>query len=366
MIKTSKTNLSSGQASSGSKHATSMAELLATVKTPLVSLAKGSMVEGTIIKLDSSEILVDIGSKTQAVVLEKDKKILSLILYNLKLGDKVTVSILNPESDNGNSVVSLRRYISDLIWSKLDEKKKSGEGLKAVISGETRGGFLVEAKEGVSGFLPNSQAKPNNKLGDKLEIFVLDLNRSEHRVIFSERPVIDSKEFERLSSKLKVGVKVKATITNIASFGIFATIDVDGKSVDGFIHISEISWDKINNIEDQFNIGDTIDAIIIGFDNNTRRVNLSLKILTDDPFERLVKEKFPLDARLRAKVSRVVSSGIIFELDGLEGMIKIESVPIGTSYKVGDEVEVVISKIDKKKRRILLTPVLLEKPMGYR
>ncbi len=346
--------------------AKTMAELLVRTKIPIVSLSKGNIVDGTITKIGSSGILVDIGSKTEAVVLEKDKKILSTIFSNLKSGDKVQVSILNPESDSGNSVVSLRRFISDLTWHKLEEKKKSGNSLSAVITGETRGGFLVDADFGIFGFLPNSQAKPNNKPGEKIKVFVLDLNRSEHKVIFSQRTIIDSREFEKLSSKLKAGTKVKATITNVASFGVFATVAIDGKSVDGFIHISEISWDKTDNISQRYSVGDIIDAVTIGFDTSTRRVNLSLKILTGDPFEKLVEEKFPLDAHVKTKVSKIISSGVYCDLGGVEGMIKMESIPIGTNYKVGDELDVTVSKVDKKRRRIILVPVLLEKPMGYR
>ena len=346
--------------------AQTMAELLASAKTPFVSLSKGSIVNGIITKIGSSGILVDIGSKAEAVVLEKDNRLLSVILSNLKVGDSVQVSILNPESDNGNSVVSLRHYISDFVWNKLEEKKKNGNPLKAVITGETRGGFLVDAEFGISGFLPNSQTQIGNKIGDKLDVFVLDFQRSEHRVIFSQRPVIDSKEFERLSSRLKAGIKVKAVIANIASFGLFVTLDIDDKIVDGFIHISEISWEKVDNLGERFKIGDKIEAIVIGFDNSIRRVNLSLRLLTNDPFEKTAEEKFLPDTRIKAKVSKIITQGVVFDLGNLEGMIKKVSIPIGTTYKVGDDVDVMVSKIDKKKRKIMLVPVLSEKPMGYR
>jgi ribosomal protein S1 len=136
--------------------ATSMADLMASHKPDVKPLHKGDNLEGTITKLTSGEILVDIGAKTEAQVLEKDRNSLRILLSALKVGDKVTVQILNPESDQGNSVVSLRRFMEERLWRDLESKKSQNLILDANVNDSTKGGFLVSAG-GIAGFLPNSQ-----------------------------------------------------------------------------------------------------------------------------------------------------------------------------------------------------------------
>ncbi|MCL4353616.1 S1 RNA-binding domain-containing protein, partial [Patescibacteria group bacterium] len=248
----------------------------------------------------------------------------------------------------------------------LEDKKKNGEALDGFIGAETRGGFLIETEIGVSGFMPNSQSQASNKTGDRLKVFVADLNRDGHRVIFSQRPLVGDKEFEELSSRLKAGTKVKAEVTNILPFGIFTSVQTNGKTLNGFIHISEVSWERQERLDNLFKIGDSLEAVVIGFDNSTQRVNLSLRLLTADSFEKTAEERFPVDTKIKAKVSKIVPAGVLFDLDEASGIIKKESIPIGTAYKVGDTIETTVSKVDKKKRQIILVPILLEKPIGYR
>src|SRR3990172_4400023 len=133
-----------------------MAELMAKTQSSIRSFKKGEVVTGTITKLTSSEILIEIGAKTEAVVLEKDKNLLRSLLSTLKAGDKVNVSVLNPESDQGNPVVSLRRFMDEKHWGALDKLKNEEQTLEVVITELTKGGFLVTTTDGMSGFLPNS------------------------------------------------------------------------------------------------------------------------------------------------------------------------------------------------------------------
>ncbi len=166
---------------------------------------------------------------------------------------------------------------------------------------------------------------------------------------------------------MKVGQKVDAVIANVVPFGIFLSIPVDsGKLAEGFIHISETSWENVENISELFKIGDKITGTVLGFDKESRRVNLSIKRLSSDPFEKKL-EGFTMDKKLKAKVTKIISTGVLLDLgDGITGLIKKEKIPVKTTYKEGEEISVTVSGVDKKRHRVEVAPVLKAKPIGYR
>ncbi len=348
-----------------------MAELLASHKSNFVRVSKGEILSGVITKLTSSEILVDIGAKTEAVVLEKDKKILRSLLSTLKLGDKVTVAVLNPESDFGNPVVSLRRFNDDRIWEKLESLLKSKDQLEVSVDESTKGGFLVSTKDGISGFLPNSQAvfleNAQGLVGKTIKASVIELSRPLRKIIFSQKATMGSEDFDKAIKTLKIGQKITATISNIAPFGIFLYVETgDKQSVEGFVHISEVSWERITTIPDTFKPGGKIEVQILNFDKDSKRINLSIKNLTENPFEEKLKSFTP-DQKVSATVSKVLSNGVIVSLeDGIEGFIKKDKIPPTISLKEGSSVNATVVEVDNKKHRVLLVPVLTEKPIGYR
>ena len=190
-----------------------MAELMAAHKTNFVNVSKGQVISGTVTKLTSGEILVDIGAKTEAVVMEKDKRILRSLLSSLKIGDKVTVSVLNPESDYGNPVVSLRRFNDDRVWVKLEEFKKDKTQLDIMVGELTKGGFLVSTKDGISGFMPNSQTtfmqNAQDLVGKEIKATVIELNRPLRKVIFSQKATAAGEDFEKATKSIKVGQRQK-------------------------------------------------------------------------------------------------------------------------------------------------------------
>jgi len=359
------------QPQSSSVKPMTMAELLQKAKSKFVTLKKGDSIKGIITKLTPSEILLNINAKTEAVVLEKDKKILNKILSSLRVGDEVSVTVLNPESDFGNPVVSLRKSIDDMVWTKLLALKKNQEVLEVIVDSVTRGGYLVTTLDGVSGFLPNSHIStlenPENLIGKTIKVIALDLNRSLNKIIFSQRQVLGLGDFEKKILDFKIGQKIDAIISNIASFGIFVTMQTRVAGyVEGFIHISELSWESISDISENFGVGQKITAVITGFDKESRRVNLSIKRLAGDPLEKRLEE-FPVDKKIKTKVVKIISSGVLFDLgEGIVGIIKKDKIPPNVSYKEGLEVEATVSSIDKKRHRVVLTPVLKEKPIGYR
>jgi small subunit ribosomal protein S1 len=351
-----------------------MADLMkkvAEAKTPFISPHKGDMLVGTITKLTSREVLVDINAKTEAVVLEKERQIMNKILSSYKVGDKVNVQVLNPESDFGYPVVSLRRSVGDITWDRLAKLQKSQEPVEVNLDMATKGGFLGTTADGISGFLPNSHTSslenPNNLIGKKIKVVVLELNRELNKIIFSQKQVMGPADFQKLIKDLKVGQKIDAVVSNVAPFGVFLSIPVeDSKLAEGFVHISETSWENVENLTDLFKIGDKMTGVVIGFDRESRRVNLSLKRLSADPSEEKLKE-FTIDKKLKAKVTKVISSGVLLDLgNNITGLIKKEKIPVATIYKEGQEVEVTVSSVDPKRHRVEVAPVLLRKSIGYR
>lgn len=364
--------------SKGQAGATTMAQLLANQKTSFVSTKKGNILKGKIIKLTPSEILIDINTKANAVVLEKEKHLLRQMLAFLKVGDEVNVTILNPESDFGYPVVSLRRFLDNLIWQKLESLKKEKTTITVSVTDHINGGYIVVTKNGISGFLPNSQVSFSENLQDltnqKIEASVLELNKETHRIIFSQKTVLGTEEFEKAMKTFKKGQKINSIVSNITPFGVFVSIPIDAektgqgqkKYVDGLVHISEISWDKVSNLEEMFKQGDQLEVIIIDFDSQTKRVNLSLKRKTIDPFEEIAK-KYSVDKKVTAKVLKIISSGVILEIEeGIEAFLRKEKIPPTVVYKEGDEIKATIIEVDAKKHRISVVPVLLEKPIGYK
>jgi len=370
------------QTSTSTKKATSMADLMKKVqanKTPFVSPHKGDMLTGTITKLTSGEILVDINAKTEAVVLEKEKNIMNKILSSFKVGDKVLVQVLNPESDFGYPVVSLRRSVGDITWDRLAKLQKSQEPVEVNLDTATKGGFLATTADGISGFLPNSHTSslenPQGLIGKKIKVIVLETNRELNKIIFSQKQALGPADFQKLIKNLKIGQKIDAVVSNVAPFGVFLSVPVGDSKLaegtrpelaEGFIHISEISWENVENIADLYKIGDKITGTVIGFDKESRRINLSVKRLLADPFEKKLSE-FTIDKKIKAKVTRIISSGVLLDLgDNIAGLIKKEKIPVKTTYKEGQEVDVTVSSVDKKRHRVEVAPVLTAKPIGYR
>ena len=351
--------------------ATSMAELMAKATPSIRSFKKGEVVKGTITKLTPHEILVDIGAKTEATVLEKEKANMNSLLATLKVGDSVNVSVLNPESDQGNPVVSLRRFMDERQWGALDEIRDKETPLDVTVNEITKGGFLVQSDAGYSGFLPNSQAilndNPQSFLGKKIKAVILELNRPLHKIIFSQKAALTDEEFSKLTKGVSAGTKIDTVVTSTTPFGIFVSIQSsDGNALEGFIHLSELSWERVESTEGMFKVGDKISAQIIGVDKDAKRVNLSIKRMSEDPFGNISKE-FPVDKKVKGTISKIASLGVTVNLgEGAEGLIKKEKIPPSANYTVGQELEVTVSEIDERRHRIILSPVLKEKPIGYR
>ncbi len=356
---------------SNSNQSSPMGQLLAKHQNKFVTLKKGESIKAKITKLTPNEIVVDAGTKTEAIVLERDKRIVQTIMKLFKVGDTVEVNVLNPEAENGQSVVSLRRYLGNLAWEKLEELQKKSEQLEITIKDASKAGYVVDTAFGVSGFLPQSHvAFSSDGLsgGQTVKARVLELNRIDNKVIFSQKQSLSAEEFETLTKQYKVGETLKVTVTTITPFGIYVALPKKKETteLEGFIHISETSWDKVADLNELFTPGQEIEAVLTRTDTETRRVSLSIKRLTADPFETLI-EKYPVDTKVKGTVTGIIDGDVIFSFgEGAEGVLKKDKIAPGTSYSEGQAVNLTIADHDKRKHRILVSPVLLEKPMGYR
>lgn len=357
--------------------ARTMADLLKAHTESFIPLHKGDKVTGIITKLTPQETLMDINFKTEALVIEKDRKLYKNLISVVNVGDTVTANVISPESEKGNPILTLRQFVEEHIWGKLADEQKKQERIDVVIKESTRGGLIVESKEGVVGFLPNSHVANNSEsmtVGNTIKVGILELTRETKKVIFSQKSVVSVEEFHTAVKEFKAGDKVKVTVSTITPFGLFVAIsqkEDTKKTIDGLIHISEISWERTPaELASLFTVGQEIDVLIVGFDDNAKRVDLSVKRLSADPFEEAVKG-FTVDQRVSGKVKAISEQGIIVELPAvggvvLDGMIKKDKIPPTVAFEIGQSVSVTISQIDIKRRKIALSPVLTEKPLTYR
>lgn len=353
---------------STSKSASSMAELMARFSSRVKPLKKGDIVEGTVKKLTPKEIILDIGGKSDALVLEFDKQNVQNLLRILHLGDRVKASVLSAESEAGFPVVSLRRTLDHLIFSKLEEKLRSKETIEIEAVEATRGGFFVQTQEGIKGFLPNSQVlDESNVLGRSLQAKIIDLDRSRKRVIFSEKAnvyLVDIPEIEKLVKKDQV---VEIRISNVANHGIYGVISPKKDTlIEGFIHISEVSYSRVDDLQSRFKKQDVIKAQVVGVDGENRRVNLSIKRMEKISFDK-VKLKYKKDQKVTGIIKEVKRSGIVIQLEeGITGFISTTKISQDVTYKELDQIEALVEDFDDRKGVFVLTPVLKAKPIGYR
>lgn len=349
-----------------------MADLMAKQSTkPVIALKKGDYIKGILTRLGKRDMLVDIQAKGEAIVLEHDPKMLRSIRSLLKEGQVVEVTVISPESESGQPVVSLRRFIYDIIWKELESLKKSQEKVEVIISEVTKGGFVVSTLTGQSGFLPNSHTNTSQgslSVGKSIQVTVADLNREDNKIIFSQKTTMTPEDFALITKEFSKGTKVKGEISSVTSFGYFVMLHPQSmdKTIDGLIHVSEVAWERSDESLSLYKAGEEVEVIVIGTDRDSRRIDLSLKRLTVDPFEKL-KEDYPVDKQISAKVSRTEDGNIYLDLsEGIEGLIKKEKVPPMTTYEVGKIVTATVTSHDLRRRRIELTPVLKEKPLMYR
>jgi len=318
-------------------------------------LKTGDVVEGVVASVYKHEAWVDLGANGVGIVSRRE------IGQNQQLekGQSIVVSVLDPELDEGYALLSMRRAAKDRGWDQLQQAFEDGSILEVVPYDANRGGLLIEL-EGIRGFLPVSQLaagnyprvsgadkdeilqKLNQLIGKTLRVRILDLSRKDNKLIFSEKEAIKDETQERFG-KLKVGDTVKGAITGVIDFGAF--VNVDG--IEGLIHISEISWERVENPRNHVKIGQQIEAKIIAIDKD--RLSLSLKQMQEDPWLSEVKA-FKKGEVVEGKITRITPFGAFVQLSSsVEALVHVSEM----SSDDGIDPEKIFQLNEKKKFKVL-------------
>lgn len=356
--------------SKSSREPQTMDELLMESGIISFSLKKGDTVDGTVISTSAKEILVDIGKKSFGIVAEWELEQVRDYVKQLKAGDKVTAQVVNPENEYGYTILSLRKASYETRWEMLNEIKEKGEDIEVVGLEPAKGGVLVDWQN-LRGFIPSTQliseyaANPVHLINKKIKVKVIEIDPGINRLVLSQKAsflgVTPTVQKEKLS-KIKQNDVVKGTISGIAPFGIF--VDVDG--IEGLVHISEVAWEKVENLAGVYKVGDKVEVVVLDINSNEGKLNLSIKRLTPDPWKNIL-DRYPIESSVSGKVVRSAPYGIFIKLElGIEGLLHISKITPGEEPQVGDKVECLVEKIDTVKRKISLTLVPKEKPVGYR
>lgn len=353
-----------------SKHKpTTMAELLAATNYQIPALKRGQEVSGKIVLAGPQEILVDIGAKSEGIITGRELSGARDLVSKLSVGDPIEATVLYPENEAGQVVLSLSKLSGARRWTELEEKKKSGEEIEVRAMEANRGGLICDFA-GLRGFLPASQlssmpSKIEDLVGTNMSVRVIEVDKVSNRLIFSQKAPDkkDLSELIKLLAKVKIGEKYKGVVSAILPFGIF--VEIRGK-LEGLVHISEISWEKVEDPTSLFKIGDEVEVMVIAKDMTAGRLNLSIKQLLEDPFAK-ASEKYAKDQKVKGKVARVTPYGVFVTLDaGIEGLVHISKVGPNASYNPGDDIECEIESVDVGARKISLVPIVREKPILYR
>lgn len=344
-----------------------MDDLLASADDSVKQLVAGEVITGKVLSVRKHEVLIDLGAQGVGYVPRREVG----LSRNIKEGDDVTASVVDTELDNGYSLLSLRKAAKDRGWDEVSVKQEASEIIEVSPYDANRGGLLIEY-EGVRGFLPVSQLSAehyprvgsadkdeilqrlNALVGQTLKVTILDSDRKANKLIFSEKEAVKEGLAERFG-KLKIGDKVEGVVTGVVDFGVF--VNVEG--IEGLVHISEISWERVNNPSDYVKNGQTIEAKIISIDKD--RLSLSMKQLSQDPWLGEV-EKFKPGDKVDGTVTRITPFGAFVQLSpAVEALVHVSE--LGSSndadpekvFTLNERKEFTVLEIDKENRKISLS-----------
>lgn len=343
-----------------------MDELLASEEAHLKQITQGETIDGRVLSVRKHEILIDLGPHGVGMVPRREAGFSKA----LNEGDEVTASIVDSELDNGYVLLSLRKAAKDKGWDEVIAKLDAGEIIDVTPYDANRGGLLVEY-EGVRGFLPVSQLSaehyPRVGSNDKDEILqrlnvlinqvlkvrILDADRKANKLIFSEKEAIKEGLAARFE-KLTIGDAVKGVATGVVDYGIF--VNVEG--IEGLVHISEISWERVNNPSDYVKVGQTIDAKIIAIDKD--RLSLSMKQLTEDPWLSEV-DQFKVGDDVEGTVTRITPFGAFVQISpAVEALVHVSELGDGDGvdpekvFTLNERKPFVVLGVEKENRKISL------------
>lgn len=361
---------------SSTKEPKTMAELLARAKFSVRQFTKGQRVEATVLSMPGSSVIFDIGGKSEGIVKEKAYTDAKEFIDGLKVGDKVLVTILVPETRDGITILGLKDAMRDESWVELEKDKKAGNSVPVLGKKVGPSGFVVDVY-GVEGFIPTSQlgleASKNAQslVGKYFKAKVVELDKTNKKVVLSEREISEAGDIalaKEAAKKIKEGEVYEGEVTTVAPFGAFVKIEVPlGKKkahIEGLVHVSEIAWGKTNLPSDVLKVGDKVQVKVLA--SRDGKLALSIKQALKDPWSE-VEKKYKVDDKVTGKVARISDFGVFVELEpGVEGLIHVTKIPPTKKFNLGDEVKCTIEEVNVKEKRIALGLVLTSIPVGYK
>ncbi len=336
-------------------------ELEEIYKGSLNDLSESDVIIGKVVRLTDKEAIVDINFKSEGVIS------LNEFRYNpgLKVGDEVEVMVDRREDKTGQLQLSHKKARTLKAWDKVNEYHQSGEIVNGFVKSRTKGGMIVDVF-GIEAFLPGSQidVKPikdyDQFVGKTMEFKVVKINPEFKNVVVSHKALIEADiegQKKEIISQLEKGQVLEGTVKNITSYGVF--IDLGG--VDGLIHITDLSWSRVNHPSEFLSEGQTVKVVILDFDDEKTRIQLGMKQLEPHPWEALSAD-LKVGDKVKGKVVVLADYGAFVEIaPGVEGLIHVSEMSwsthlrsAGDFVKIGDEVEAVVLTLDKDERKISL------------
>ncbi len=323
-------------------------------------ISENQVIDGRIIGMNDKEVLVDIGFKSEGIInrAEFGEKA-------PKVGEKMEVFLEYIEDRSGNTVLSKEKADFMRRWREIKELYDSEKVLTGKIIRRIKGGMVVDL-EGVQAFLPGSQidVRPvqdfDKYLDQEIELRIVKLNETRKNVVVSHKIILEEslkEQREALFEKIEAGQVMEGRVKNITDFGVF--IDLGG--IDGLLHITDLSWGRVNHSSEIVEMDETLTIKIIDYDEEKRRVSLGLKQLTPHPWEN-VEDKYPIESQIKGKIVSMTNYGVFVEIEpGVEGLIHVSEMSWtrhvrnpSEIYSMGDEVDAMVLSIDSEERKISL------------
>ena len=335
----------------------------------LTDFDEGDLIDGTVVKIEHDEVLVDIGFKSEGVIparelsIRKDADPSEVV----SLGDKLEALVLQKEDKDGRLILSKKRAEYERAWIQVEEKFKAGEVVTGEVIEVVKGGLILDI--GLRGFLPASLVDLRRVkdltayLGTEIEARVIEMDRNRNSVLLEEGR---KNERAEILEKLSKGMRLKGTVSSIVDFGAF--VDLGG--IDGLIHISELSWSHVNHPSEVVKVGEEVEVEVLDVDLQRERISLGLKQTTEDPWTKLV-ETYPVGTIVDGKVTKIVPFGAFIELGAnVEGLVHISEMAMrhidspAQVVKVGDVVKVKVMDVNVERRRISLSMKAAAEDLG--
>ncbi|WP_199188345.1 30S ribosomal protein S1 [Deinococcus arcticus] len=349
--------------------AMTMEDILASEAQEPQSVTRGDIVDGTIVFIGQEGIAVDIGAKVEGIIplnqLGDEPVTLEQAQEMYKSGEQIEAYVVRVDLPNSQIVLSKKRADQDKGWRVLEKMQEQGEAFEVEVLEKVRGGLVAQV-EGIRAFLPASQVDTRRVndldpyVGKPLMVKLIELNRKRNRVIISHRAILEAqkaKAREETVGQLEAGAQFEGEVVEITDFGVFVNLG----GIDGLVHRSELTYGRFNHPRDVVKVGDKVQVQVMDVDGGRERINLSMKALTQDPWEGAT-ERYHIGQRVKGKVTNLTNFGAFVELEsGLEGLVHVSEMSWtkrvrhpNEVMKEGDEVEAVILRIDPKDRRISL------------